>query len=621
MIKNVSELYAYRELKTKELSQKAAEGKRYITVCNGTGCHAYGCTKVTNALEEEIKKQGLEGKLEVIPTGCHGFCEKGTLVVVRDSILNHEGVLYTKVKPEHAAEVVEKISKKEIVEELLYKDCNDNRIEQENDVPFYSKQMRIVFGMNGMINPESIDSYIINSGYFSLVAALQKSPEFIIEEIKKSGLRGRGGAGFPTGKKWEATRKSKESPKYIICNADEGDPGAYMDRSLLEGNPHSVIEGMIIGAYAIGASEGIVYVRHEYPLAYKNLKKAIADAKSLGLLGENILGRGLNFDIKVVGGGGAFVCGEETALIASVENKAGEPRMKPPFPAEKGLHGKPTNINNVETWANVPIIIDKGSGWYSSIGTETSKGTKIFSLVGKVNNTGLVEVPMGTTLREIVFGIGGGVKKNRKFKAVQIGGPSGGCIPESLIDTPVDYESLKKAGAMMGSGGLIVMDEGTCMVDIARYFTNFLKDESCGKCVSCREGLEQMSIILENICKGKGKKQDLKLLEELAYYIKEASQCGLGNTASNPVLTTLAYFKNEYLEHITGKKCHAGVCKELTTYFIDANSCKGCGACKEACPQGAISGEKKKPFALDNEKCIKCGVCTSACKFDAIKPE
>ncbi|MCP2619579.1 NADH-quinone oxidoreductase subunit NuoF [Candidatus Aminicenantes bacterium AC-335-K20] len=486
-------------------------------------------------------------------------------------------------------------------------------------MPFYQKQKRLLLENNLFIDPNKIEDYIAVGGYTALSKVLTElSPEQVIEIIKKSGLRGRGGAGFPTGKKWEITKKAKIKEKYIICNADEGDPGAYMDRSLLEGNPHSVIEGMIIGAYAIGASKGYIYVRDEYPLAVKNVTRAIQQARDYGFLGKNILGSGFDFDIEIYKGAGAFVCGEETALIASIEGRRGVPRQRPPYPAQKGLFGKPTNINNVETWANVPMIINKGPEWYSKIGTNGSKGTKIFSLVGKINNTGLVEVPMGMTLREIIYEIGGGIPGGKEFKAVQTGGPSGGCIPKQLLDLPIDFESLTEAGSMMGSGGMIVMDENTCIVDVAKYFLDFLRYESCGKCLSCREGTQRMWEIVDRITKGEGKEEDLELLEELAIVVKDASMCGLGQTAPNPVLSTLRYFRHEYEAHIKEKKCPAGVCKDLIRYFILEEKCTGCLACLKVCPQEAISGELKKPHVIDQSKCIKCGACMEACRFDAI---
>jgi NADH-quinone oxidoreductase subunit F len=534
-----------------------------ITICGGTGCHAYGCVKVATAFKKEIKKQDRHDSVEVRTTGCHGFCERGPIVVIQP-----EGIFYQKIQLKDVKEIIsETIINKKIVDRLLYVDPKTGeKIVNERDVPFYKKQRRIVFGNNGLIDPTEIRDYIAVNGYSALSKVLERmTPQDVIEEIKNSGLRGRGGAGFRTGVKWEVTAKAKGDPKYIVCNCDEGDPGAYMDRSLLEGNPHCIIEGMLIGAYAIGARAGYVYVRDEYPIAVQNITIAIEQAKSLGLLGENILGTNLSFDLHIYKGAGAFVSGEETALLASIEGKIGVPTQRPPYPAQKGLWRKPTNINNVETWANIPIIIDKGAAWYSQIGTAGSKGTKIFSLVGKINNTGLVEVPMGMTLREIIFDIGGGIPEGRGFKAVQTGGPSGGCIPKELIDLPIDYESLAKAGSMMGSGGMIIMDEKTCMVDIAKYFLNFLRDESCGKCISCREGTQRMWEIVKNITDGKGTRQDLALLEELAGIVKDASLCALGQTASNPVLSTLRYFRHEYEAHIDQKKCPALVCQEIVS--------------------------------------------------------
>jgi NADH:ubiquinone oxidoreductase subunit F (NADH-binding)/ferredoxin len=506
-----------------------------------------------------------------------------------------------------------------IIERLLYVDEKNRKIEKVEEIPFYKKQKRLIFGDNRKICPTEIRDYIAVGGYSALAKVLQAmSPEKVIEEIKKSGLRGRGGGGFPTGKKWEYCRNAQGEPKYVISNADEGDPGAYMDRSLLEGNPHSVIEGMLIGAYAIGSGEGYIYVRNEYPLAVTNAGIAIEQAEEYGFLGEGILGSGFDFDIRIVRGGGAFVCGESSALMASLEGKVGRPKAKYVHTVEKGLWNKPTNLNNVETWANVPLIIRKGAEWYSRIGTRKSKGTKIFSLVGKINNTGLVEVPMGMTLREIIYDIGGGIPNGKKFKAVQTGGPSGGCLPEKLLDLPVDFEKLTEAGSMMGSGGMIIMDEDTCMVDIARYFLNFLKDESCGKCTPCREGIRQMLEILDRICSGGGKEGDIELLKEISVLVGDASLCALGTTAPNPVLSTIEYFRDEYEAHIKEKKCPGGVCRELIEYYIDADKCTGCGVCKKKCPQNAITGEKKKPHVIDREKCIQCGICRDACKFDAV---
>jgi len=488
-----------------------------------------------------------------------------------------------------------------------------------SDIGFFGKQRLIALRNRGMIDPEKIDEYIARGGYAALAKVLNgMKPRQIIEEIKRSGLRGRGGAGFPTGRKWELVAAATQTPKYLVCNADEGDPGAFMDRSIIESDPHSVLEGMIIGAKATGATQGYIYIRHEYPLAHERLIKAIGQAREYGLLGNDILGKGLDFDVSIQQGAGAFVCGEETSLIASLEGNAPEPRVRPPFPAESGVWDAPTNINNVETWANVPEIISKGGKWFAGIGTETSKGTKVFSVVGKVENTGLVEVPMGITLREIVFDIGGGIPNDKEFKAVQTGGPSGGCIPASLLDLPIDYEKLAEVGSIMGSGGLIVMDEDTCMVDVAKYFLEFLKDESCGKCTACREGLSVMHGILTRICGGDGKEADIELLEELAEAVKDASLCALGGTAPNPVLSTLRYFRDEYESHIKEKKCPAGVCKALITYSINKEECKGCRLCAKNCPQEAITGEAKEPHTIDQDKCIKCGVCVDVCKFEAV---
>jgi len=556
---NIEKLKAIR----KEISAARKEPKTYITICGGTGCHAYGCVKVAAAFKKEIKKQNRQDSVEVRTTGCHGFCERGPIVVIQP-----EGIFYQRIQLKDVKEIIsETIIDQKIIDRLLYVDSKTGeKIVAEKDVPFYKKQKRIVFGNNGLIDPTEIKDYIAVNGYSALSKVLESmAPQEVIEEIKSSGLRGRGGAGFRTGLKWEVTAKAKGNPKYIVCNCDEGDPGAYMDRSLLEGNPHCIIEGMLIGAYAIGARAGYVYVRDEYPIAVQNITIAIEQAKEHSLLGENILGTDFSFDLHIYKGAGAFVSGEETALLASIEGKIGVPTQRPPFPAQRGLWRKPTNINNVETWANVPIIIDKGAPWYSQIGTAGSKGTKIFSLVGKINNTGLVEVPMGMTLREIIFDIGGGIPEGRGFKAVQTGGPSGGCIPKELLDLPIDYESLAKAGSMMGSGGMIVMDEKTCMVDIAKYFLNFLRDESCGKCISCREGTQRMWEIVKNITDGKGTRQELALLEELAAIVKDASLCGLGQTASNPVLSTLRYFRHEYEAHIDHKKCPALVCQEIVS--------------------------------------------------------
>ncbi len=566
-IRTAKDLEELRDKLTKSRSSKAT----CISICAGTGCHAAGSKAVRDAFIDEIERLELHINVELKETGCHGFCEQGPIVVIRP-----KKVFYRQVNPEDVPEIVsETVSKGKIIERLLYVDpVTDEKIVYEPSVPFYKRQTRIILGNSGEIDPAEIEDYIAVEGYSALSKALsQMSSDKVIAEIKQSGLRGRGGAGFPTGAKWELCRKAESDIKYVICNADEGDPGAYMDRSLLEGNPHSVIEGMIIGAYAIGACEGFIYVRDEYPLAVKHCELAIEKAREYGFLGENILGSGFSFDINISLGAGAFVCGEETALIASMQGERGTPKQRPPFPAQRGLWGKPTNINNVETWANVPVIISKGAGWYSKIGIKKSKGTKIFSLVGKINNTGLVEVPFGTTLREIVYDIGGGIPRGKKFKAVQTGGPSGGCIPASLLDLPIDYESLKEAGSIMGSGGMIVMDDDTCMIDIARYYTNFLNDESCGKCLSCRKGTQKMYEILTDISEGRGKEGDIELLEELAIVTKDTSLCGLGQTAANPVLASIRYFREEYEEHIKRRYCRAGVCKALAK-----------SPCQNACP-------------------------------------
>ena len=587
-----------------------------IIISCGTCGQARGALKVVEAFKQEIAREGLEDRIKVRVTGCHGFCE-----VEPNLIIEPEGIFYVRLKPEDAEEIVqETIIGKNIIERFQYIDpSNDEKITYEKDIPFYKYQKRLVSGKNTRIDPREIDDYISNGGYKGLARALtQMTREAIISEMKKSGLRGRGGAGFPTGIKWGIAKDQKGDVKYVICNADEGDPGAYMDRSVLESNPHSVIEGMIIGGYAIGAGEGWIYLRNEYPLAIEHVTIAIENARKKGFLGENILDSGFNFNLKITRGAGAFVCGEETALIASIEGKKGIPRQRPPFPAQSGLFGKPTNINNVETWATIPVIIENGGDWFASIGTEASKGTKIFSLVGKVRNTGLVEVPMGITLNEIVYDIGGGAPNGKKVKAVQIGGPSGGCIPSKLFHLPVDYQSLTGAGAIMGSGGMIVMDEDSCMVDIARYFMGFLQDESCGKCSTCREGTQRMYEILNNITQGGGKEEDLDLLEELGRVVKNASMCGLGQTAPNPVLSTLRHFMDEYLAHIRDKKCPAGVCKALITYEIDEEKCTGCGLCRKKCPEMAIEGIPKNPHSVDLDKCIKCGICYDVCKFDAV---
>ncbi|OPY91899.1 MAG: NADP-reducing hydrogenase subunit HndC [Syntrophaceae bacterium PtaU1.Bin231] len=599
-----------------ELQNGRDPNKPCMTVCVGTGCLAYGTQKLVDSLKVELEKRKLQDKIDLRLSGCHGFCERGPMMVIYP-----QKIFYQRIGLNDAAEIIDKtLLKGEIIDRLLYVDpMTKEKIVYEHDCPFYKKQMRLVFGMNGQISPTSIDDYIAVGGYAALVKALQKmKPDAIVQEVIKANLRGRGGGGFPTGWKWDETRKATGDPKYVICNADEGDPGAYMDRSLLEGNPHLVLEGMIIGAYAIGSSNGYIYVRNEYPLAVQNITTAIQAAREYGLLGENILGSGFSFDVKINRGGGAFVCGESSALFASLEGRAGEPRVKYIHATHKGLWDKPTNLNNVETWANVPFIINRGADWYAGIGTAGSKGTKIFSLVGKINNTGLVEVPMGMKLREIVYDIGGGIPNGRKFKAVQTGGPSGGCIPEKYLDSPVDFDELTKLGSMMGSGGMIVMDDRNCMVDVARYFLSFLEIESCGKCTPCREGVRRMKEILTDICEGRGQEGDVELLDSLAKAIVDGALCALGNSAPNPVISTIRYFRDEYDAHIRQKKCPAGVCKKLIKYRIDAKKCTGCGLCVKVCAVGATSGERKKPHAIDIAKCTRCGACMESCKFEAI---
>jgi len=589
--------------------------KKLVSLCAGSGCGAYGTADVHKALVAELESQGLTDDIEVRLTGCHGFCEKGPIMVIHP-----EGIFYPQVKVDHVPDIVEQTLKNgELVKKLIFKDpATKKKLVYEHEIPFYKLQQRVIFGKNGIIDPTNIDHYLAQGGYTPLIKSLfDMNPEGVIEQIKKSGLRGRGGGGFPTGIKWDTCRKHK-GERYVICNADEGDPGAYMDRSILEGNPHAVIEGMLIGAFAIASNQGYVYVRHEYPLAVTNLTIALDRAREYGLLGKNILGSGFDFDIRISRGGGAFVCGESTALMASLEGKPGRPRAKYVHTVAKGFRDEPSTLNNVETWANVPVIIDKGADWYAGIGTEYSKGTKIFSLVGKVVNTGLVEVPMGTSLRKIIFEIGGGIPNKKKFKAVQTGGPSGGCIPEEYLDLPVDFDELSKVGSIMGSGGMIVMDQDTCMVDVARYFVDFLKDESCGQCNPCREGLKQMLDILTRICNGEGRDGDIELLEELGSMIQKFSLCGLGTSAPNPVLTNLLYFREEYEAHIRDKKCPAGVCKPLFHYEIDKEACTGCTLCAKKCPQDAIAGKKKEPHLIDQENCIKCGICYDGCKFGAI---
>ncbi len=610
-ITSVSDLEKWKET----ILKREMDYEFIISVCGGTGCHAYGCKEVRNQFAKALKnRNGKRVKLRV--TGCRGFCEKGPIVT-----LQPQGIFYQKVKEKDVPLILsETIDRGKILDHLLYEDpVSQQKLMSEREIPFYKAQHRLVLGKNGLVEPKRVEDYVGIGGYRSLAKALfEMRPDQIIEEIKASGLRGRGGAGFPTGQKWESCRNAPGDIKYVICNCDEGDPGAYMDRSVLEGNPHSVIEGMIIGAYAIGANHGFIYVRHEYPLACKNAEIAITQAKKAGLLGRNILSSGFDFDLEIAKGGGAFVCGESTALIASIEGRIGEPRGKQIHTVTQGLWGKPTNLNNVETWANIPVIINKGSKWFASIGTEKSKGTKIFSLVGKVKNTGLVEVPMGMTLKEIIFGIGGGQKDGKRIKAVQTGGPSGGCIPASLFDVPVDFDSLTQVGSMMGSGGMIVMDEGTCMVDVAKYFVHFLQEESCGKCLPCREGLKRMGQILDGITEGKGSEESLSLLEELAEVVADTSLCGLGKTAPNPVLSALKYFRSEFEAHIYEKRCPAAVCTPLIQYSISETDCTGCGACAKVCPTQAIKGEKKRPHFILPEICSKCGSCKDVCKSNAV---
>jgi NADH-quinone oxidoreductase subunit F len=598
------------------LLQKRDPGKILIRICN-TGCRARKSAKVIEAFENEVREQGLQDKVEIKKTGCHGFCEMGPIVVIEP-----ENIFYCRVKPEDAVDIVsETILNGNVVERLLWKNPDTEEfVKCEKDIPFYKKQKKNISFNCGKIDPTDIEDYIASGGYSALGKALTTmTPAEVVETVVSSGLRGRGGGGFPTGIKWRICSFAPGDIKYIIANGDEGDPGAFMDRSLMEGDPHSIIEGMIIGAFAIGSRQGFIYVRQEYPIAIEHLSIAIQQAEEYGLLGKDILSTGLDFTIKIDRGAGAFVCGEATALMASIEGRSGRPRPKPTHTVIQGLWGKPTVLNNVETFGNITKIFSRDANWYSSIGTDNSKGTKIFSLVGKVKNTGLVEVEMGTTLREIIFGIGGGIRKGKRFKAVQTGGPSGGCIPISKIDMPVDYDSLREAGAIMGSGGIIVMDESSCMVDLARYFIQFLLFESCGKCIPCREGLKQMHHILTNICEGLGEHGDIETLIELGHFMTTASLCGLGKTASNPVLSTIRYFRDEYDAHIYDKKCRAGICKNLFEYYIDEELCNGCTLCKVKCPEKAITGKKKKPHMIDPQKCIKCGICYSLCKREAVR--
>ncbi len=592
--------------------------KRYILVCGGTNCESIKSLQIYENLTRELVAKNLENEIQVVKTGCFGFCGKGPVVkIVPDEIL------YVGVSPEDAKEIVEKhILKGEVVNKLLYDKSESKKNVKISDLDFYQKQFRIVLRNCGVINPEDINEYIARDGYKALEKVLfEMKPQDVIEELKKSGLRGRGGAGYPTWKKWEITKNVTDSPKYVVCNADEGDPGAYMNRSTIEGDPHSIIEGMVICGYTVGANYGYIYIRAEYPLAIKRLDIAIEQAKELGLLGKDILGSGFDFDIEVRYGAGAFVCGEETALLASLEGNRGMPKPRPPYPSVKGLWNKPTVINNVETWVNVPVILLKGGKWFSQIGTEKSKGTKVFALTGKVNNSGLVEVPLGTTLREIIFDIGGGIKDGKNFKAVQTGGPSGGVIPEEYLDTPVDYENLSKLGSIMGSGGMIVMDETDCMVDVSKFYVQFTVDESCGKCSPCRIGGKQLLTILQKITDGKGEKEDIERLKRIGFAMQKASLCGLGQTSPNPVLSTLRYFESEYIDHIEYKKCKSKKCPNLITYTIIAEKCVGCGLCALKCPVHCISGEKRKPHLIDQTRCIKCGMCFEVCKFGAVSKE
>ncbi len=598
------------ELRKSILSSRGPN-KPCITICSGSACHASASKEVAASIEAEIIKQGLTGKVDIRKTGCHGFCERGPIIVIHP-----EKICYFQIKSEDVPEIItQTIMENKVIERLLYNDpATNEKIIHESEIPFYKNQKRLVFGSNGSIDPKSTDDYLAIGGYSALAKVLtQMTPEQVLGEVKKSNLRGRGGGGFPTGRKWEESRNAPGDIKYVIVNADEGDPGAYMDRSLLEGNPHSLLEGLAIGAYAIGSHEGYIYVRQEYPLAVENVNIAIKQAEEYGFLGKNILGSGFDFTIKVHQGAGAFVCGESSALMTALEGKAGEPRPKYIHTAIKGVWDRPSVLNNVETWSNVPLIINKGADWFTQLGTEKSKGTKIFSLVGKITNTGLVEVPMGMTLRDIIYKIGGGIPGGKRFKAVQTGGPSGGCLPEDLLDLEVGFDELTKAGSMMGSGGMIILDEDTCMVDVARYFLEFLNDESCGKCVPCREGIRQMLKTLTNITNGKGREGDIELLEELAEVAREAALCALGRSAPNSFLSTLKYFRDEYEAHIKEKRCPALSCKELITFYIDPDKCQACMICFKKCPSEAIVGGKNRIHVIDQEKCTKCGTCFEVC--------
>ncbi|MCL4488798.1 MAG: NADH-quinone oxidoreductase subunit NuoF [Chloroflexi bacterium] len=617
-----SRLQSPAQLDEYRARQRAAHdpSRPCLNICGGTGCQASGADRLIAAANAAAVNAAIDGRdrLSIRVTGCPGFCEQGPIVVIQP-----EGIFYARVRPEDMAEIVfETVLGHRLVDRLLYTDpATGQKIPYERDIPFYTKQARLLLNQNGLVDPCEIDEYIAAGGYGSLVHALDLSPDQIVEAVLRSGLRGRGGAGFSTGLKWQTARRAmqKSGTGFLICNADEGDPGAFMDRALVEGNPHRILEGMIIGGYALGATHGYVYIRAEYPLAIDHLRVALTQARALGLLSQHILGSNLSFDVEIRLGAGAFVCGEETALMASIEGRAGDPRPRPPFPAERGLWGQPTVINNVKTWASVPIILDKGPEAYAAIGTEKSKGTMIFSLVGKVRNTGLVEVPMGITLRELIFGIGGGIPNGKAFKAAQIGGPSGGCIPAKHLDTSIDYESLTSLGAIMGSGGMVVTDEDTCMVDFARYFMNFVQEESCGKCVPCRLGTKAILDVLTRIAEGKAQPGDIEYPAELAEQVKSSSLCGLGQTAPNPILTTLRYFHDEYVEHVESHICRAHVCKGLIRYEIDPAACTGCLVCLRNCASNAIAGEKRKPHVIHAELCAKCGVCKELCKFNAVR--
>ena len=617
-MKTIEEINQIRKEKRAELdlrvNTKSDTREKHILVCHGTGCTSSKSPEILKRFRKILKEKNIEN-VRVIQTGCFGLCAKGPIVIIRP-----EDTFYAMVKPEDCEEIIEKhIQNGEVVERLLCKDIDGTKVQKLDELSFYKKQKRIALKNCGVINPEEIDEYIAFDGYKALERVLiEMTPEEVIEIIKKSGLRGRGGAGFPTGKKWELTRNSESTQKYVVCNADEGDPGAFMDRSILEGDPHSVLEAMAIAAYAIGANQGYIYVRAEYPIAVHRFQVAIDQAREYGILGKNIFGTKFDFDVDIRLGAGAFVCGEETALLESIEGKRGQPRVKPPYPARSGLWGKPTLINNVETYANIAQIILKGAEWYSSIGTETSKGTKVFALGGNVNNIGLVEVPMGTTLREIVYDIGGGIPNGREFKAAQTGGPSGGCIPKEHLDTPIDYESLKEIGSMMGSGGLIVMDDTKCMVCLAKFYLEFTVSESCGKCTPCRIGTKRMLELLTKLCDGEGSELDIYKLEKLAVNIQKASICGLGQSAPNPVISTLKYFREEFREHAIQKECRALECKSMSNITINAEKCKGCGLCQRNCPVGAIEGEARETRTINQDKCIKCGTCITSCPFKAI---